>query len=93
MVLDDSCDTFLHHYVDQVFFVTLEDDCKEKQTCCLLIRHRACLEKIHFVADQEVPSRVHEHFSVNLWRVLLKHECCVEERDGLKAQWVASTER
>jgi len=93
MAPDDAVHTLLNHHVDEVLLVRLEDDGEEQQARRLLVRHRARLQQIHLVSAQEVAPRVHQNLRVDRWRVFLKHQGRVEQRDRFEAQWVASAER
>jgi len=85
-------DAFLDHHVDEVFFIAFHDDSKEQQCRCLPVGHAAVLDEVHFASDQEVATSVHEHLGVDLWRICLEHETCVEHRNGLEAQRERATE-
>ena len=51
MTLDNTMDTLLDHYVDQIFFIALKNDSKKKKTGGLSVSHWACHEQIHLFTD------------------------------------------
>lgn len=44
MALDNAMNSLLHHYVDEVFLVALENDSEHKQAGGLLVCHAARLK-------------------------------------------------
>ena len=58
-ILDSLVYPLLHHGIDEVFLVALEDDAEEEEAGGLMVREFALLEHGHFIPDQEVAPSIH----------------------------------
>ena len=88
---DRGC-SFLHHDVDQVLLIALEDNGEEEQSGGFLVPEAASSQVVKLLLDEEVPPGVHHQLSEHAWSLWLEHESCVDQRDALKADWVAPAE-
>ena len=50
------------------------------------------MDQVHFSSYQEASARVFQHLRVDLWRVALEYQSCVQNWDCLQTQREAATE-
>lgn len=84
--------TFLHHYVNHVLFVALQDDAEQQQCRLFFIRESSLPQQCHLVPYQEVPARIHHCLCENIRRSRPIQQRRIQNAYTFQSEWVGFPE-